>query len=77
MLNMNDIEINLSKLNDTQDEAYEKEVTRLIRRRYSLSRELALGRQRNEKPEEWKAFYAYCEECKAEAKATVYGEATK
>ena len=47
------IEIELAKLNGTQDDVYDKLVTRLIRRRYSLNNELALGRQRNKKPEEW------------------------
>lgn len=71
---MTEIEIQLAKLNGTQAELYEQEVTRLIRRRYSLSNELALSRQRDKKPEEWEVFYAYCEECKAEAKKEVYGE---
>lgn len=30
-------------------------------------------RQKDKKPEEWEAYNAYCEECKAEAKAEVYG----
>ena len=63
------IEIELAKRNGKQAEMYDKLVTRLIRRRYSLSNELALGRQREKKPEEWAAFDAYCEQCKAEAKA--------
>lgn len=71
---MTEIEINLSKLNGTQDDAYEQEVTRLIRKRYSLSDELSLQRQKEKKPEEWEAYNAYCEQCKAEAKAAVYGE---
>lgn len=71
---MNEIDIQFAKLNGTQAELYEQEVTRLIRRRYSLSDELALSRQRDKKPEEWEAFDAYCEECKAEAKKEVYGE---
>ena len=39
-----------------------------------LDEELALSRQRDAKPEEWEAYNAYCEECKAEAKAEVYGK---
>ena len=62
------IEIELAKRNGKQAELYDKLVTRLIRRRYSLSNELALGRQKEKKPEEWEAYDAYCEECKAEAK---------
>ena len=65
---MNEIEKELSRLNGTQEEVYEEKVTRLIRKRYSLSAELALSRQREKKPEEWEAYNAYCEECKAQAK---------
>ena len=71
---MTEIEKNLLKLNGVQDLKYEDEVVRLIRRKYSLSAELAIGRQRDEKPEEWAEFYAYCEQCKAEARAEVYGK---
>ena len=71
---MTEIEKNFAKLNGTQAELYKQEVTRLIRRRYSLSDELSLGRQRDKKPEEWEAYDAYCEECKAQAKKEVYGE---
>ena len=73
---MTEVEKNLLKLNGVQDLKYEDEVTRLIRRRYSLSNELALSRQRDKKPEEWEAYNAYCEECKAQAKKEVYEEET-
>lgn len=49
--------------------AYENYVNTLIREKYSLSQELAILRQRDSKPEEYNAYNAYCEECKAEAKA--------
>lgn len=39
-----------------------------IRRRYSLSNELALLRQKEEKPTEWAEYNQYCEQCKAEAR---------
>lgn len=54
---------------------YETEVIRRIRKRYTVNQELAIQRQRDAKPEEWEAYNAYCEECKAEAKAEIYGEA--
>lgn len=73
---MTKIEIRLAKLNGTQAELYEQEVTRLIRKRYSLSAEFALGRQRDKKPEEWEAYNAYCEECKRRAKEDIYGGAS-
>lgn len=65
----------LAELNGVTAEIYEQEVNRLIRKRYTLSQELAILRQRDEKPEEWQAYNAYCEECKAAAKAVIYGEA--
>ncbi len=48
--------------------AYEAEVERLIRRRYTVSQELALLRQRESKPEEFAEYDAFAEQCKAEAK---------
>lgn len=35
-----------------------------IRKRYSESEEFAVLRQRDEKPEEYAAYFAYCEQCK-------------
>lgn len=67
------IEIKLANPNGTQGKVYAKLVNRLIRKRYSLSQELAIIRQRDDKPEEFAAYNAYAEECKAEAKAIVYG----
>lgn len=49
-------------------------VTALIRRRYTLDDEFAMNRQRYEKPEEWAEYYQWCETCKKEAKALIYGE---
>lgn len=43
-----------------------------IRERYSLSEELAIIRQKkDEKPEEYQAYYDYCEECKAYVKGMI------
>ena len=39
-----------------------------IRKKYSQSDEFAILRQKDEKPEEYAAYYAYCEECKAYVK---------
>lgn len=44
---------------------YEEAVDAEIRKRYSPSQEFAILRQRDEKPEEYAAYYAYCEQCKA------------
>ena len=43
-------------------------VSHMIRRKYSINDELAILRQRDSKPEEFAAYNAYCEQCKAEAK---------
>ena len=48
---------------------YEEYVNMLIREKYTLSQELAILRQRDSKPEEYAAYNAYCEQCKAKAKA--------
>ena len=47
---------------------YKNTVNALIREKYTLSQELAILRQRDSKPEEYAEYYAYCEECKAQAK---------
>ena len=48
---------------------YDDAVDAEIRKRYSVSQEFAILRQREEKPDEYAAYYAYCEECKAYVKA--------
>ncbi len=47
---------------------YDEIVVSLIRERYSLDEELAIQRQRDTKPEEFKAYFEYCESCKQRAK---------
>ena len=48
--------------------SYDEAVNAEIRKRYTESAEFALLRQKDEKPEEYAAYYAYCEECKAQVK---------
>ena len=48
--------------------SYEVLVNELIRKKYSLSQELAILRQKDVKVTEYKEYYAYCEECKSKAK---------
>lgn len=48
--------------------AYEDKVDSLIRNRYSLSEELGILRQKDVKKAEYDAYFAYCEQCKADAK---------
>ena len=60
--------IKLAKANDTLDKVYAQEVDARIRKRYSLSDELAILRQRETKQEEFNEYNDYCEACKAQAK---------
>ena len=43
---------------------YDEAVDTEIRKRYTISQEFAILRQRDEKPEEYATYYAYCESCK-------------
>lgn len=51
------------------DAEYSERVNALIRERYDESAELAILRQRDEKPERFAEYFAFCEECKVRAKA--------
>ena len=44
---------------------YDEAVNTKIRERYTESQEFAILRQKDEKPNEYSVYYAYCEECKA------------
>lgn len=52
----------------TNTKAYEEKVDSLIRGRYTLSEELGILRQKDVKKAEYDAYFAYCEQCKAEAR---------
>ena len=56
----------LAKIKTTID--YPQLVENKIRKKYSMSAELAILRQRDTKPEEFAEYNAFCELCKAEAK---------
>lgn len=58
--------------NISKDKLYANLVSKLIRERYSIDDEMAILRQRDTKPDEYKAYNAFCEECKAKAKAEIY-----
>lgn len=53
----------------TWEALYEREIEKLIRKKYSISAELAILRQRDSKPDEFKAYNEYAEECKAKVKS--------
>jgi hypothetical protein len=66
--------VNLAKKNrETNPESwetlYKSTINNRIRERYSLDDELSILRQRDTKPEEFAAYNAYVEQCKAEVKA--------
>lgn len=67
-------DIDLLKANGLSSDAYGDKVNELIRKRYTLSQEFAILRQRDEKPEEWAEYNAYAEECKEIAKKVVYND---
>ena len=71
---MTEFERNLLVKNDVLDAEYGARVNRLLRERYSLSEELSILRQRDEKPEEFAVYNSFAEECKVLAKLEVYGE---
>jgi hypothetical protein len=44
--------------------SYDDAVNAEIRKQYTESQEFAILRQKEEKPEEYSKYYAYCEQCK-------------
>lgn len=58
----------------TYEAVYGAEIEKRIRKKYSLSAELAILRQRDSKPEEFAAYNEYVEQCKAEVKAKFAAE---
>ena len=71
---MNDIERLLLQANNVLDQQYKHRIVELIRLKYDQMDENALLRQQETKPEEFQAYFNYCEECKKQAKLEVYGE---
>ena len=65
---MTEVEKEIAEKNGTTSAVYGQEVNRLIRERYTMADELAILRQRDEKPEEYEAYCVYAEECKAKVK---------
>ena len=51
--------------------SYEQIVSDLIRERYTVDQELAINRQRDTKPEEFKEYFDFCEQCKIKAHETI------
>lgn len=51
-----------------KNSGYDEAVNAEIRKRYSETQEFSILRQKDEKPDEYAEYYAYCEECKAHVK---------
>lgn len=64
-------EIKLAILNGKEQLVYEELVNQLIEKRYSIRQELAIQRQKETKPDEFKEYNDYAESCKAQAKAII------
>lgn len=62
--------------NIRNEEDYGNQVNDLIRRRYSLSEELGILRQKDSKLKEWEEYNTYCEECKKVIKNKTNEEGT-
>jgi hypothetical protein len=54
---------------------YDDAVDAEIRKRYSVSQEFSILRQKDEKPDEYAEYFSYCEECKSFVKAKIAGAA--
>lgn len=48
--------------------SYNKIVEALIKERYSINEEMAINRQRENKPDEWQVYFEYCESVKQTVK---------
>ena len=71
-LDITEEEIEEAKKHEIPMPSYDELVDYEIRKKYSASQEFAILRQKDEKPEEYAEYYAYCEECKAYVKSIVY-----
>ena len=58
----------------SKEQQYKWRVQELIAKRYDMSDELALHRQRDTKVEEFAVYNTYCEDCKKQAHKEIYGE---
>lgn len=51
--------------------SYEQLVSDLIRAKFTVDQELAINRQRDTKPEEFKEYFDFCEQCKIKAHGSI------
>lgn len=60
--------------NGQLDKLYSDTIVEMVRTQYSINAELAIQRQRDNKPEDFEAYNTFVENCKNEAYRLVYGE---
>lgn len=60
--------VDMTKGTDLAPRVYSELVEHLIEQRYNVKQEIAINRQRDEKPTQFQEYNAYCEQCKIEAK---------
>ena len=60
--------VDMTKGTPLAPRVYGELVEHLIEQRYNVKQEIAINRQRDEKPIQWQEYNAYCEECKRVAK---------
>ena len=64
-------EVLLAKKNGVLERVYADEIAARIKTRYTISDEISLLRQRDEKPEEFQEYFAFVEGVKADVKALI------
>ena len=67
----------IAELKGNLEEAKAKAIERRIRKKYSVSDELAILRQRDTKPEEFAEYNAYCEKVKADVQTKYVAQKEK
>lgn len=65
---MTELEKSMLEASGKASVMYGQRVTQLIREKYDINAELAILRQRDDKPTEFEAYNSYAEECKKKAK---------
>lgn len=60
--------VDMTKGTPLANRVYSELVEHLIEQKYNIKQEIAINRQRDEKPEQFNTYNSYCEECKKAAK---------
>lgn len=60
--------VDMTKGTPLAPRVYGELVEHLIEQKYNIKQEIAINRQRDEKPEQFNEYNSYCEECKKAAK---------